>query len=911
MRLSETHLEPPRRAGEGEPVRVHLLEEALGTLNAVAGCAGSAVLIDGPQHVLASAGDSLAAHFLRISSQAVQSVQEAHWVGDTTGANDIARSRRPYSAALLPLGYSREGSALVLALMREQPGEWSEETKHAIEQFLPLLRALSGMIHVPEAQREAVRRRRDAKLYQALLDSLADFVWLKDESHRYIAVNRPTASLMGVTPEELLGRTDRDFFPPDVADGFIEADDTVFATREPLRMTEHIASGTEARWVETVKTPVVDEDGAILGITGVARDVTDRHLAHEERRKLLAELAEQHQRLNDMIANVPGVVWEEYFGASQRFVSDRVESLLGYPLAEYLATFHSFLEVVHPDDVEAVRNGMAAQIAARTGGALTFRMRRKDGTYVWCESRSSVILDEDGRVVGLRGVAIDVTSRKLAEDELRASEARFRQVANATPVMIWMTDAHGKAEFQNRRLVEFTGVAEDELHGDLWLKGIHPDDVGRIIAAFTDAHRSRSWLRCEMRYRRYDGEYRDLLVEGAPRHERDGTFKGLVGSCVDMTDWRRLERRIDEQKRMAGLGRLAATIAHEINNVLMAIQPFAEVIARNPPPEKLRIAADRISNAVQRGRRITHEILRYANSAEPVLEPVDVMAWIDGHLHELRTAVGGDVAIELDIEPGTRAHADPHQLQQVFVNLATNARDAMAGAGRLFIRARTEPDWAALADRQTPVVHFVVRDTGPGIPADVIDHIFEPLFTTKHSGTGLGLSIVRDIVSRHGGDIFVAQPEGGGAEFHVILPAASDDVRPQVPEPLEGLPAEVQRVLLVEDDEPVAEGLRVLLELEGASAEIVGRGALALPAIDQLHPDLVILDICLPDMYGTEVFERIRSRHPDLPVIFSTGHAQELEGRMAQLSGPTGYLLKPYEISDLIAAIRRVLAAKH
>jgi PAS domain S-box-containing protein len=592
---------------------------------------------------------------------------------------------------------------------------------------------------------------------------------------------------------------------------------------------------------------------------------------------------------HELIANVPGVVWEELLDGSSRFVSGQIEPLLGYTAEEY-RSFASFLDLVHEDDRARVAAATARMLDSGNGGAHAFRMRRKDGTVIWCESHCSVIAGEDGRAIGMRGVSIDVSARHEAEERLRASEEHFRQLANATPVMIWTTDAAGRAQFQNRQLVALIG--NDNALGDRWAEHIHPEDCERILRALTEAHERQEPVTLELRYRRHDGDYRDLFVQAAPRTSADGTFIGMVGSCTDLTESRRLERRMQAERQLTSLGRLAATIAHEMNNVLMAVQPFADVIRKAPSHEVLQRVADHISNSVQRGRRITHEILRYASTSDPVCEPVDVRAWLCGIRDELKAVLGPGVELTIDAPHGLCMLADEHQMTQVLTNLAANARDAMARKGALAIAARAEDE----------CIHFVVRDSGPGIPPDALRHLFEPLFTTKTGGTGLGLAIVHDIVRRHHGEVAAESAEGSGAVFHLRIPA-TDRTPVAVPHDAESLPQSVRRVLLIEDDETVALAISGILEMEGAEVAVVSQGGAALEAIARVEPDVVVLDVGLPDVPGTAVFERIRASHPALPVIFSTGHADDLGEHLDDPDGRTAHLMKPYEVSTLIRTI--------
>ena len=471
---------------------------------------------------------------------------------------------------------------------------------------------------------------------------------------------------------------------------------------------------------------------------------------------------------------------------------------------------------------------------------------------------------------------------------LLGGEERFRELADATSLMIWTSDASGAVTFQNRPLLAFTALTGEAGIDELWTARAHPDDRERVQSAVAEACERKTRMSLEGRFRRHDGEYRLLRIDAAPRHDGDGAFLGFDGTGVDLTG---REQRRDQERQMVSLGHLAATVAHEMNNVLMTIRPFADSIRLAPPAAVLQRAADHISRAVQRGRRITHEILRFASPSDPIVEPLDAEAWFESIAEELRTVLGPGIALEIDVAGPARMLVDGHQMTQVVMNLATNARDAMAGHGTFTISSRVAPSWPGLSLHEGPFLHLILADTGPGIAEDALQRLFEPLFTTKTNGTGLGLPIVRDVVRRHRGEVLVESPPGGGAAFHLILPATDAQVAP--------LP---RRILLIEDDETVALGLRSLLEMEGAEVAVLTRGMQALDTIARFRPAVVLLDVGLPDVPGDVVFTRIRAAFPDLPVLISTGHQLPND----ELRGPTACLRKPYDLATLLATIRRL-----
>jgi CheY-like chemotaxis protein len=349
----------------------------------------------------------------------------------------------------------------------------------------------------------------------------------------------------------------------------------------------------------------------------------------------------------------------------------------------------------------------------------------------------------------------------------------------------------------------------------------------------------------------------------------------------------------------------------------MGIAPFVEVIRRDP--KRAETAVEQIARSVSRGKRITHDILRFTQPAEPNRSVFDAGSWLQTVALEARSILSS--AYEVDVhsrEPRIAVHADENQIHQIVMNLVLNARDAMPGGGRITMAVRREPAGAqfpfGIVEAPQRFAHFIVRDTGCGIGQDELQHIFEPLYTTKRSGTGLGLAVTHQVVQRHNGEIFVESEIGVGTTFHIFLPLASVDTSSttvlaeaggELPEGSDHPHAAggAVRVLLVEDDPAVSTGISELLELEGIEVDVASSGHEALDRVGLALPDVMILDVGLPDIDGKEVYRKVMGMHPGLPVIFSTGHADR--GQLDELSAgrEVFYLLKPFDADLLIDTI--------
>lgn len=512
----------------------------------------------------------------------------------------------------------------------------------------------------------------------------------------------------------------------------------------------------------------------------------------------------------------------------------------------------------------------------------------------------------------------EITRRVEAERHLSESEERYRMMFDRNPHPIWVYDSETLRFLAvNEAALELYGYSRDEFLR-LTIKDIRPpSEVPALLRSLAENSREAG--------SRVFGVFNHRKKDGTPI-EVEVASSGVVFSgrearlvlAMDVTERRRLEeehrrmeRQLEQARRVDSLGRVAATMAHELNNVLMGIQPFAELISRQAGDhEGISKAAKQISSSVRRGKRVTEEILRFTKAVAPSLQVIDMGEWVTALEPELRAVAGSGV--ELRIVPSPRktfTFCDPAQMQQVIANLVINARDAMQSGGVITLSATivnvpdaTAPAGASQAQR---FIRLTVRDQGSGIAPEAIEQIFEPLFTTKRSGTGLGLAVARQIVSQHRGLIFAENAPGGGTEFHVLLPEV-DPSSATVTTPAKSTTL-IRRLLLVEDDSGIAAGIKSLLQLAQVTVHVVDRGSKVISAIEQFSPQAVVLDLALPDIDGREVFRQIVSRWPDLPVVFSTGHGSEAE-LADELARPhVGLLRKPYEVDALISEIERAL----
>jgi two-component system cell cycle sensor histidine kinase/response regulator CckA len=512
---------------------------------------------------------------------------------------------------------------------------------------------------------------------------------------------------------------------------------------------------------------------------------------------------------------------------------------------------------------------------------------------------------------GIFILTLDVTERRLAEDALLRSEERLRQAVRVAHIGIFDHDHLSGDVYlspEHRSILGYSpsdrGSVED------YLARVHPDDRPRVAAAIARAHSPSG-------DGDYDVEHRLLLPDGAVRWtsvRAQTFFQGLgpgrhpvrtIGAARDITEAKRaaeekarLEAQLFHAQKMESIGRLAGGVAHDFNNLLTIINGYSGLLLGQLPPDApSRGALEQIRKAGERAAHLTRQLLAFSRTQ--LLQPsnIELNSVLAGMHPMLARLLGEDIELHFNLSPEPcHIRADPHQLEQVILNLAVNARDAMPDGGRLTITTT----------RANAAVQLTVTDTGAGIDDQVLPHIFEPFFTTKPhgKGTGLGLSMVEGIVLQSGGKINVESQPGLGAAFTITLPS----IEPSQPQPLP--PAApftlggTETILLVEDQPDVrafaVQALRSLgyTVLEAASASD------ALAQYEQTHADLVLTDLVMPGMSGRELHARLAALRPNLKLIFMSGYA-------AAAAEDTGlhFIQKPFTPEELAAKIRSVLSA--
>jgi len=610
------------------------------------------------------------------------------------------------------------------------------------------------------------------------------------------------------------------------------------------------------------------------------RDETDRRAAE-------AQLLESERRYRELAESTHDLICDHDLDGKILSVNPAAARALGIA-AEELCTM-SIRDVLVPEaqPLFDVYLGEVAQKGVAEG--LMVLQTRGGERRTWHYRNALRLSGMECPVI--RGLAHDVTEREDALSALRHSEHHFRSIIENASDIIGIIDSDGRLTYHSPSTERVFGSTPDQLHNRHFAELVHREDAGPAEEFFRKHIESPKLVSgVDLRMRHRDGAWRWLSIVGTTIETSDGT-RTIIVNGRDVTDRRRLEEQLEQANRLTSLGQLTATVAHEFNNVLMAMQPFADLLQRpNVSRETIAKGAFHIANSIARGKRVAQDMLRFARPAEPTIVPLDLSEWWERLVPELQAPTGNNIDFSWSFDPSLRILGDAAQLSQVFANLISNARDAMPCGGTLRV----------IAQRSEKSAHISVQDSGTGMPEHVRRHAFDPLFTTKRNGgTGLGLAVAHQVVTRHGGTIFIDSEPGRGTTFHLHLPL-TDDTRADAEEQTERTIA-ARRILIVEDEPSIAEGTAMALRDRGLTVVTVCRGGEAEAAAKQLQPDVALIDIRLPDADGTEVARRLRVCCPQVKIVFASGHADEASVR--KHCARSMFLQKPFEIADFLNAV--------
>jgi two-component system cell cycle sensor histidine kinase/response regulator CckA len=851
---------------------------------------------------------------------------------------------------------------------------WRDGSVHWVEGRGRLFRGEDGqpsgmagiVVDATPRKRAEAAARRSEDLFRAIVGDQTEMIvrWLPDGTRTF--VNDAYCRAFGASYHELVGTS----FLPLVAEPFRATIRSKLASLTPDAPTatevhQSLLPDGSLCWQEWTDRGLFDEAGRLTELQSVGRDVTAQVRAQDELRHLnralrtishcnqaLVRADSESVLLQDICQAIIDhgeyrVAWVGLAenddprtiaiagcaGDPRGVLRRRPLSWAGSPDGRGLsgdAIRHGVATLVRDLDDGALAapwRELAREVGIRSGLALPLKdtAGRVFASLTVGAAEVDAFTDDDTRLLAeladdlAYGICALRTRREhqAAEESLIASEEKLRQLAENVREVMWMVDVeHKQTLFVSPAFETIWGRSCESLYRSpsLWRDSIHPDDRGRVHAA-----RERPPEEYDVEYRvlRPDGGIRWVHDRGFPIYDDQQRVYRVAGVAEDITERRHIEEQFRQAQKMDAVGQLAGGIAHDFNNILAAIMLQVDEAATRPGvADDMRDSLAEIREATDRAANLTRQLLQF--SRRQVMQPrrLDLNAVVAGLATMLHRVVREDVRIQLRLSPSPLfTRSDAGMLEQILMNLAVNARDAMPRGGNLVIETAAvmigDGDRAAPAElRPGPYVSLRVTDDGDGITAENLGRVFEPFFTTKSHGTGLGLATVFGIVKQHRGDVTVTSAAGVGSTFRVLLPADVADAVETAPPAPPALHGGSETILVVEDDAALRRLLCRHLGRHGYSVLEASSSIDAMTIWEQRGPEiqLLVTDLVMPEgTNGRELAEELQRREPSLKVILTSGYSADIAGRPLELAANQCFLPKPWAPHELLDVVRRCL----
>ena len=827
---------------------------------------------------------------------------------DVTHPDDRPGNERLFEA--IARGEVRHGCLEKRYLQAYGGVRWAQVHFRVVDDALTHRRLLLSIVLDTTRAREDEAERR---LLTSALEATANGVAITDTTGALRWINRAFTELTGYRADEVLGRNPRVLKSGAQDEAYYRDMWRTITAGEVWRgelINRRKDGGTYHE--EMTITPVRDDAGAISHYVAIKQDITARkhieqaRISGEERYRLALEATELG-------------TWQFDFATATFTLGPRAQLHFGLPPT---ASLERMIGCAHPDDRALVHGSFERAAAPDADGrvVIEYRVVHADGGVRWLSVHAQHRFAGEGadrRAIATIGTSRDVTDSKHAADALRLSEDRYRSLVDNLDDLVFSVDTTGAITFVSPAIARF-GYRPEEVIGRSMAEFVHPDDRAAVLAGLTErtrgtgaatAPREHRWVDASGKIHHMRASARPLVVDGA--------LVGITGLATDVTLQRDTEAQLRQAQRMEAIGRLAGGVAHDFNNLLGVITAYTEIVMTElHADDPLQADLKEIAEATRRAAALTRQLLAFSRRQVLQPEPVDLGDLVAGMSKLLHRLIGEDISLRVDTDDELGlTRVDPGQLEQVVMNLAVNARDAMPDGGTLTIACHdVQLDDAAGARLELApgaYVALTMTDTGCGMTADVRGRIFEPFFTTKPvgRGTGLGLATVHGIVKQSGGGIAVDTAPGRGTTFRIYLPRLGEQVQDPAhrPSPPGRAVQGHERILVVEDEPGLRSVTRRLLSAAGYRVDLAANAGEALLICEQHGRaiDLVLTDVVMPGMSGPRLVERLAGLCPRAKVMFMSGYTDDM---LAQHDIVEHTLIrKPFDRGTLTAKVRSVL----
>lgn len=785
-----------------------------------------------------------------------------------------------------------------LSLMKEYNGLLVKKLEHKNEELLKR----TDELHASVAQ---------LRLQATALETAANAVILTDPTGIILWANPAFTKMTGYALEEAIGKSPGLLKSGQHGPAFYgDLWQTILAGKAWAgEFTNRRKDGSLYYGDQTI-TPVLTNDGVITHFVGIMNDVTARKQAEEA-------LGRTANLLRAVADGTPDAVFVKDLQGRYLLFNEAAARFVGRPAAEVIGKDDAALF-----DLEGAQRVMASDLAVRESGQTQINEERLSAAGVerLYLATKAPYRDSHGTIIGTIGISHDITERSRMEHELRASERRFREMLENVELIAMTLDLDGRITFCNDCLLRVTGQSREQVIGQDWFALFIPETDMALRKMFDDtASIGEIPAHHENPIKTKAGELRDIAWNNTTLRDGAGNIIGVASLGEDITERRLHERHAIRSQRLESLGTLAGGVAHDLNNALSPILMGMELLKMRYPAESNII--DMFQTSAKRGADMVRQLLTFAKGAEgerASIPPARLVAELE---NMMKGSFPKNIHLTIHTEPDLpTVLGDATQVHQVLLNLCVNARDAMPHGGTLTLEALcmdVDAAYASAIPDAKPGRHVVlrVRDTGTGIPPNIIDRIFDPFFTTKgpDKGTGLGLSTVLGIVKGHGGFLHVYSEPGQGSTFAAYLPAeqtGSNAETTHMGEPTTRSYGRGETVLIVDDEALVREmGQEVLQRLNFKPLTAMdGADGLIQVASHLTDLRLIITDLHMPHMDGLAFVRVVRRMLPDIPIVISSGRLEEpLIGEFMAL-GVKSRLDKPFTELQLADTLMKLLA---
>jgi two-component system, cell cycle sensor histidine kinase and response regulator CckA len=750
--------------------------------------------------------------------------------------------------------------------------------------------------------------------YRGVFDNAAIGIDIVDAEGRIQQVNRALARMLGYEELELLNMSVFDFtYGDDVQTSRIRLQGMHERKTGSYRFEKrYVKKNGDVFWADVSVSPVRGTDGEHVATVGVIADITDRHKAEED-------LRESERKYRDLFEGAPVGIFQSTTDGRVLDVNPAYARMFGYASPGEVMT--RIDDVARDIYVEPERRKMLIDKALETRAFVKAEnlYRKKDGSTFWGHLYFRVVRDRRGQVKHLEGFVEDINDRKIAELALEASEEKYRRLFDSSPLGLLSVDTEGSIVEVNQALLDILGSESKAA-----TKAVNVLEFPQLLeSGISDMFRfcitKGEPVQKEVLYLSSWGKQTFARILLTPLIDEEETVKGCQAIVEDISQQKRIEDQLRHAQKMEAIGTLAGGIAHDFNNLLQIILGNAELLDMELAERNLSFSElDAMREAGRRGSELVKQILMFSRRADTTFASVNLNDEVRNAQRLLSRTIPRMVEIVLKLEQGLKPiRVDCTQIEQLLINLAVNAKDAMPNGGTLTIETGNvflERPHMHGYDDLDPGQYVLLRvaDTGRGMAPEVQQHIFEPFFTTKGlaDGTGLGLATAFGIVKMHGGHITCSSQVGQGTTFDMYFPAAQADATGIETEKTSLAPAGgKETILLVDDEELIRELAQRILEKSGYSVLAAGNGKEALEIYRRHQSDiaLVILDLIMPEMGGKQCLEELLKIDSRVRALIASGFAVDNDTKAWLDAKAKGTVSKPFRMQELLRSVRHVL----